>query len=155
MAPACLRCATIGASISGIESFSATIPCVVAEPTTSNASLTVMGTPCSGPTSSPAAIVLSASRAARKASSFRTTVTAFTMELTASMRSRWAWITSWLDSCRSRMAVARLVALHCQRGRCEVVLMRFATGSERCGAAGLECRLRTWDAGRCHVAIHS
>jgi anaerobic selenocysteine-containing dehydrogenase len=52
---------------------------VVAEPTRSIFSLTVMGTPCSGPSVAPSARVLSASLDARNASSRRITVTALTV----------------------------------------------------------------------------
>ena len=127
IAPAFLRWATTGASVSGRESFRPTIPCVVAEPTRSMFSLIVMGTPCSGPTSSPEAIFSSASRAARKASSSRTTVTAFTPWFTASMRSRCARITSSLDTFLSRMALAKLVALHRHKGSCAIALMIFVS----------------------------
>ena len=69
-------------------------------PATSMFSLTVTGTPCSGPREGPA----SAASAAARASSASTSTTAFRWPLTASMRSRCASITSREDT--SRLAIS-------------------------------------------------
>ncbi len=114
MAPAAFRWRMTGASRSAIECRRLTTPCVVAEPSTSMFSLTVMGRPWSGPTGSPDATRRSARSAAASASSANTAVTAFTAPLMASIRSRCACTTSRLDRVLSWMAFTKAEALQRQ-----------------------------------------
>ena len=88
MAPASRSRATIGASAEAICPARAATPQVVAEPATSMFSLTVNGTPASGPSGSPAATARSTAAAAARASSASVTVTALRSGLTSSMRAR-------------------------------------------------------------------
>jgi hypothetical protein len=67
-------------------------------------SLTVKGTPCSGPTVSPAFNRRSAKAAAARASSARTRTMAFNAGFTASMRARCASTTSAVLSSRRNAA---------------------------------------------------
>src|SRR5882757_8838108 len=60
--------------------------------------LTVNGTPASGPTGSPAASRASRAAAAARAASGSTVTTALTDGFTASMRARWASITSTAEN---------------------------------------------------------
>ena len=89
MAPASRSRATIGASVEAICPARAATPQVVAEPATSMFSLTVNGTPASGPSGPPAATARSTAAAAARASSASVTVTALRSGLTSSMRARY------------------------------------------------------------------
>ena len=110
IAPAARRCATAGASTAGTASARGTTPWVVGEPATSTFSLTVIGTPWSGPAASPLARRRSASPAAWSASSPSTRTTALTRGPTASIRSRCACTTSRLDTRFSLIAAASSTA---------------------------------------------
>ena len=94
IAPARRIRSTTGASEGATALANAGTPQVVAHPATSILSLMVNGTPCRGPSASPAAALRSASIASRRASSPRTFTTALTAGLTASIRRRCASITS-------------------------------------------------------------
>src|SRR3954447_10440895 len=110
IAPAARRCATAGASDGAIAPSRAATPSVVAVPATSMFSLTVTGTPCSGPSTAPDDRARSASSAAASASSASTTRTALSSPLRAAMRARCASTTSRLDACPSLIARARAPA---------------------------------------------
>ncbi len=94
IAPAARSRRTGGASAFATQSRKYGTPCVVAEPATWMFSFTVKGTPASGPSRSPAARRRSVSRAACRAPSSSSRVTAFTRGLTAAIRSRCA-STAW------------------------------------------------------------
>ena len=94
MPPAARILSTTGASIGTTACANAGTPQVVGRPAMSMFSFTVKGTPCKGPSGSPAAIMRSALRAAARASGARTRTTAFTWGLTASIRARCASMTS-------------------------------------------------------------
>ncbi len=114
MAPAAFMRCTPGASSDGRAPARACTPWVVGLPVQSTFSFTVKGTPCNGPSGSPAARRRSASPAAIVASSTRTRVTAFTAGLTASIRARCASTTSRLDTSPAAMRAARWAAPCCQ-----------------------------------------
>jgi hypothetical protein len=78
IAPAARSRSTGGASTGAIASARAGTPCVVGVPATSMFSLTVNGTPCSGPSQVPPAANRSASSAAASACSGRSRTIAFT-----------------------------------------------------------------------------
>ena len=111
IAPAARSRATCGASRPGTAPISALIPWVVGVPARSMFSLTVNGTPCSGPSSPPSAVAWSAAFAASGACSLSTTVTALTDGFTASIRRRCASMTSWLDAWPDLIASAKSMAL--------------------------------------------
>ena len=94
MAPAARKLATTGLSSVAILFCSATL------------TLTVTGTPCSGPVVPPLACARSASSAAASASSAIRSTTAFSFGLTASARSRQLRTASRADTCRSRIISA-------------------------------------------------
>ncbi len=110
IAPAARRLATTGASRGAIASAIGTRPHVVAEPATSTFSLTVNGTPCSGPRGAPSARRRSAASASARAWSASVTRSAFTLGFTSSMRARWASTTSRLEISPSRIRAASSVA---------------------------------------------
>src|SRR5437763_4441330 len=90
----------------------------------------VMGTPCRRPSSPPLARCLSAACAAFRASSLRSTTTAFSPGLTARMRSRCASTVSTAEIAPLRIAAAVSTADHCQAGpfgRCALADLRGAT----------------------------
>src|SRR4051794_29287824 len=76
----------------------------------------VMGTPCRRPSSLPLARCLSAACAAFSASSLRSTTTAFSLGLTARIRSRCASTVSTPEIAPARIAAAVSTADHCQAG---------------------------------------
>ena len=110
IAPAARSRSTCGASIGATASARAGIACVVGVPARSMFSLTVNGTPCSGPRPLPSATARSAASAAARASSGRRRTMALRAGLTASIRSRCAWITSRLLTSRSRIKAASSTA---------------------------------------------
>ena len=111
-APAAFMRSTTGASTVAAASASACKPCVVAWPATSMFSLIVNGTPASGPRGSPAARAASIAAAAASEISGIVRVTALTVGLTASMRSRWAWTSSTELTSPDFTAAACSVALN-------------------------------------------
>ena len=121
MAPAARMRSTTGASTGATALASAGTPQVVGRPAMSMFSFTVKGTPCSGPTVSPAASFWSALTAAARASSASTRTTAFSAGFTASMRARWASTTSAELSCRRAMRCASSVA-----GSCQISLIAYS-----------------------------
>src|SRR5688572_9094033 len=78
-------------------------------------SLIVTGTPCSGPSGSPRRRAPSARSAAARAASASTTVTAFSLGLTASSRARTDRVASRLEIFPVRMPLARGPASQRQR----------------------------------------
>ncbi|EWS52603.1 hypothetical protein X551_04608 [Methylibium sp. T29] len=114
IAPAARMRCTVGASSGTIAPASAGTPQGVGRPAMSMFSFTVIGTPCSGPSAAPAATWRSAATAAARASSASRRTTALTRGLTASMRARWASITSTQDTSRRAISVASSRALCCQ-----------------------------------------
>ena len=96
IAPAARMRATVGESIGATASASAGTPCVVGVPARSMFSLTVHGTPCSGPSGDPSATARSAASAAARASSSSRRTIALRWGLTASTRARCASSTSRL-----------------------------------------------------------
>src|ERR671914_491861 len=86
IAPACLSRRATVASESATKSAKAGLPQVVCIPATLKLSLIVMGTPCSGPASSPRAVASSAATASCNAASRRSSTTAFSAGLTDSIR---------------------------------------------------------------------
>src|SRR5438128_3153174 len=110
IAPASRKLATCGASRPGSASASALTPWVVADPATSLFSLTVNGTPCSGPVGSPAATFLSAESPAARHSSPSSRVMALTRRFTASIRARCSVTTSRLETRFWRIARASCAA---------------------------------------------
>ncbi len=92
IAPAALRRSTTGASSFGYAPESAMSPCVVGVPRRSMFPLTVKGMPCNGGRSP--SVTRSAAFAASRACSASTTVMALTAGFTASIRRRWASMTS-------------------------------------------------------------
>jgi hypothetical protein len=106
IAPAARNRATAGASAAATCPANARTPRVVGVPATSWFSLTVTGTPASGPSGAPAARARSSRPAAASASSASTRVAALTAGLTRSMRSRWAWTTSRALTCPERTNAA-------------------------------------------------
>jgi hypothetical protein len=111
IAPAARIRATTGASIDAIASARATIALVVGVPARSMFSFTVNGTPCRGGRCSPLAWAASAASAAALASVASTRTIALRWGLTASIRARWASITSRLDTSPERIRAARPSAL--------------------------------------------
>ena len=108
--PACLSQATAVASWAGTWSSKSMDPLVVLTPSASNESLAVKGTPWSGPHRPPRMTASSASRALSIAASTSVT-TALSLELRASIRSKWALMTSTGDRVLLRMPSASSVAL--------------------------------------------
>ena len=84
---------------------------VVRSPRTSNASLIVIGTPCSGPRSRPAARARSAARAALSAPARSIATSALSGPFRRSMRARCACVASTEPSRPARMARASRVAV--------------------------------------------
>ena len=109
MAPAAFMRATLVASRSGMRPLKIGDPRWVRSPAVSMESLTVNGTPCKGPSSSPDRTAASAVRAAAIASSAMVTI-ALSFGLTASIRSRCACTTSTGDTSLVRISSARRVA---------------------------------------------
>jgi hypothetical protein len=112
MAPAWRRCRVCALSSCAIASAMATMPSVVAWPAWWVLILIAVGTPCSGPSACPAATIASATRAASSASSAETSTNAFSVPLTASIRSRQLDTTSSAETALSRMACAMRAADH-------------------------------------------
>jgi hypothetical protein len=83
---------------------------MVCSPATSKPSLMVMGTPCSGPSPPPRAVALSAAAASRSACSPRSSTTAFSAGLAASIRASRASVSSWELTCPRRSIAAASVA---------------------------------------------
>ena len=106
IAPAALSRATRVASLSGMKSRRPMVPAVVTTPSVSRESLSVMGTPCRGPMSSPRARASSAARASCMARSAQRQTTALSLSLTSAMRSRCACTTSTADISLPRIALA-------------------------------------------------
>src|SRR5438105_4926558 len=118
IAPALRQLATGGASASAMTSRKATTPLVVAWPRWSVLTLTVTGTPCSGPNGSPRRTCSSAAPAAASASSPSVSTTALMRGLTAARRSSAAETASRAEIARVRIACARPAASHCQSCPC-------------------------------------
>ena len=110
MAPAARSSPMCGASWLATASRSGAMPSVVAEPATSMFSLTVIGTPLSGPDGSPRLNARSAASAAVSAFSASGTVTAFSSWLTWLIRSRCACTTSRQDAFPAWTSAASSVA---------------------------------------------
>ena len=113
-APARRRLATTALSSAATASRSATTPLVVAHPRWSTLTLVVTGTPCSGPSVSPALTAASAASAAASASASSTSTTALIAGLTAAQRRSAASVASRADTWRRRMALARSTASQVQ-----------------------------------------
>src|SRR5512132_81178 len=118
IAPARRRRRTTAASEPATWSAKAGSPQVVWSPATSKASLTVMGTPCSGPRSPPRAVAWSAAAASRAACSARSSTTAFSPGLAASIQASRVAVSSREDSSLRRSIAAASVA-----GCCRVLSM--------------------------------
>src|SRR5437763_14461334 len=116
--PAFFRLAATGASSGAMTSRNATMPFVVAWPRWSVLTLTVTGTPCSGPSGSPRRTCSSASPAAASAWSPSVSTTALMRGLTAARRSSAAETASRAEIARVRIACARSAASHCQSCPC-------------------------------------
>src|SRR5918998_2772795 len=110
IAPASFRRRATVESESATKLLKAGLPQVVRIPATSKASLIVMGTPCSGPVSSPRAVARSAASASLKAASRRSSTTAFSAGLAASIRSSNISVSSREESSLRRTARAASVA---------------------------------------------
>ncbi len=118
--PAACSSRTTVASYGGTQPCSIRDPAVVGRPFVVSTSLTPMGTPASGPRSAPAARSASICRARARAPSWSTCRKAWTPESlgpdvgpsTASMRSRWARVTSSAETTLLRRPSARRVASH-------------------------------------------
>ena len=104
IAPASCSRSTTAASRSATASANAGSPQVVGSPVTAKASLTVIGTPCSGPP-----LVASAFEAASSAKSRRVATTALTSE--ASMRAKSCSVSSRAESVPRRRSAATSVAV--------------------------------------------
>ena len=115
IAPAARIRSTTGGSKGATAFANALTPQVVAVPAKSMFSLIVNGTPCNGPSRSPAAILRSASAACFLASSARTLTIAFTFGLTASIRRRCDSATSAHDACFLAISAANSEPEGCQR----------------------------------------
>ncbi|HUC24539.1 MAG TPA: hypothetical protein VMA73_17665 [Streptosporangiaceae bacterium] len=109
IAPARFMRATLVASVSGMRPSKIGEPRWVSTPAVSNESLTVNGTPWSGPTFPPAASSSSAALAASSAPSASVTM-ALMLGLVASMRSRCACTTSTDEAFPVRISSASPVA---------------------------------------------
>ena len=109
MAPALFSRATAVASVSGTRPLKIGEPRCVATPAVSIESLTVNGTPCSGPSVSPAITASSAFRAPASAPSATVTI-ALSAGSAAAMRSRCACTTSTGETARVRISSASRVA---------------------------------------------
>lgn len=109
IAPARVMRATLVASVSGMRPSKIGEPRWVSTPAVSNESLTVNGTPCNGPTSTPAASSPSAAFAASRALSASVTM-ALTFGSVAAMRSRCACTTSTDDTFLFRISSASSLA---------------------------------------------
>ena len=109
MAPASVSRWTTDASAAGTWSEKSREPRVVRSPAVSTQSLTVMGTPCSGPIISPVAAAAWTLRARSSAPSLRVTI-ALSRPLTSSIRCRCARTTSTGETSPSRTSRASAVA---------------------------------------------
>ena len=98
------------ASESATKSLKAGLPQVVCNPATLKLSLIVMGTPCSGPVASPRAVASSAAAASCNAASRRSSTTAFSAGLTASIRACSISVSSREENSLRRTACAASVA---------------------------------------------
>ena len=144
-APAASQFATTGLSSVATRSRNATTPLVVAQPAWSMFSLTVTGTPWSGPSASPRATAASARSAASSACAARFTVTAFRRGFTAAMRARHASTASRDEISRRAMAPAIRVASHRQMSSAISAPIRVhATASIRVGAQFIDMTVLRW-----------
>src|SRR5215207_466958 len=109
-APARRSRRTTVASALATWSRKAGLPQVVLSPATSKLSLMVMGRPCSGPSWPPRAVASSAAAASARACSPRSSTTALSPGLTASIRASWASVSSRDESSRPRSIRATSVA---------------------------------------------
>ena len=110
MPPAALTRATAVASAGGTTPARSGAPIAISMPAAAMLSLTVNGTPCSGPNRSPRATAPSAASALESARSASSWTTALTCPSTASMRRRWASTASRADTSRPAISRARDVA---------------------------------------------
>ena len=108
--PAWRMRATAVASAAGTWPSRAGYPAVQTRSHVSSQSLTVKGTPCSGPHHSPRAAARSAARARSNARSGSDCTTALSAGFTSSIRSKYAWTTSAAVTWRSRTSRASWVA---------------------------------------------
>src|ERR687898_3107997 len=109
-APARRSRRTTVASALATWSRKAGLPQVVWSPATSKLSLMVMGRPCSGPSWPPRSVASSAAAASARACSLRSSTTALSPGLTASIRASWASVSSRDESSRTRSIRATSVA---------------------------------------------
>src|ERR687898_480755 len=109
-APARRSRRTTVASALATWSRKAGLPQVVWSPATSKLSLMVMGRPCSGPSWPPRVVASSAAAASARACSPRSSTTALSPGLTASIRASWASVSSRDESSRTRSIRATSVA---------------------------------------------
>src|ERR671916_835060 len=110
IAPASFKRRATVASQSATKSLKAGLPQVVCSPATLKLSLIVIGTPCSGPASSPWAVASSAAFASCKAASRRSSTTAFSAGLASSIRVSSISVSSREESSLRRSARAASVA---------------------------------------------
>src|SRR4051794_19647856 len=108
--PARMRATTV-ASPSGTTPARSGAPIAIGSPAAAMLSLTVNGTPCSGPVGSPRASAVSARPAAASARSASSATTALIAPFTASIRRRCASTTSRADAAREATSAARSVAV--------------------------------------------
>src|SRR6202050_4723798 len=94
IAPAFFKRATSGASCLTTNPARRRVPASQRRPVTSSEPLMLMGTPCSGPSSSPLVTAASALRAARSAPSESTCTKAFSRGFNLSIFARWACTSS-------------------------------------------------------------
>src|SRR5262245_60072716 len=113
-APALRRLATTGLSISALRSRWILRPLLVTWPDWSTFTLMVMGTPPSGPASSPRARRASIARAAASASSGISVTTALIAGLTAVSRASALSVASRAETLRDLMRLASSLADNCQ-----------------------------------------
>jgi hypothetical protein len=106
IAPAARRRATVVASRGARWARRGHEPIVDGMPSTAIISLTVHGTPCSGPRQSPRRASRSAARASARAASNRSTTTALSAGFTSAMRARCASTTSTGDRAAARILPA-------------------------------------------------
>ena len=97
-----------------------TAPPVERTPSTSMASLIVIGSPCNGPVDSPRAVAASAASAAARARSTSSVTTALTAGLRRSIRSRYRSSSSRLLTSLAAIAAANRLAVHVADGRVHV-----------------------------------
>ena len=103
MAPAWRRRATsVASAVEGAAFLRPNVPAVQRVPACSMESLTLNGTPCSGPRRVPAANSRSAAAASSSARSWSTSTAAFSAGFTAAICCRWAAISSREEIRRSR-----------------------------------------------------